>query len=194
MGDENCLIQINGGYLVVDAQGDGIDSNGNVEINGGVLLINGTTSGGDSAFDYDLNATITGGTVLAVGSTEMAQNFTSGTQPFAMTTSVSGSAGQTVAVTDASGNVVASIAATKSFGMVLVSSPAFSEGEEYSLVIGGEVSGANADGYTSSGTVSGGDTTSISASTTASGGMGGLGQGGGAMPAGQGGDVRVQRR
>ncbi|MFR1638881.1 MAG: hypothetical protein ACLSVD_06670 [Eggerthellaceae bacterium] len=30
MGDENCLIQINGGYTVLDAQGDGVDSNGSV--------------------------------------------------------------------------------------------------------------------------------------------------------------------
>ena len=36
MGDENCLIQINGGYFVLDAQGDGVDSNGSVEITGGV--------------------------------------------------------------------------------------------------------------------------------------------------------------
>ena len=28
MGDENCLIQINGGYTVLDAAGDGVDSNG----------------------------------------------------------------------------------------------------------------------------------------------------------------------
>ncbi|MFQ9179585.1 MAG: hypothetical protein ACLR3C_06450 [Eggerthella lenta] len=49
---------------------------------------------------------------------------------------------------------------------------------------------ANADGYTDSGTVEGGSTTEIAASTTASGGMGGLGAGGGGMPAGQGGDVQ----
>ena len=46
MGDENCLIQINGGYTVLDAQGDGVDSNGSVEITGGVLLVCGPTHGG----------------------------------------------------------------------------------------------------------------------------------------------------
>ncbi|MBO1718927.1 hypothetical protein HJT67_26540, partial [Bacteroides xylanisolvens] len=74
------LIQINGGYTVLDAQGDGVDSNGSVEITGGVLLVCGSTSNGDGAFDYDLTATVTGGTVLMVGSTGMAQNFTSGEQ------------------------------------------------------------------------------------------------------------------
>ena len=189
MGDENCLIQINGGYTVLDAQGDGVDSNGSVEIAGGVLLVCGPTSNGDGAFDYDLTATVTGGTVLMVGSNGMAQNFTSGEQPFAFAT-VSGSAGQNVAVVDSDGTVVASFTAAKQFGMVLATSPAFVEGGTYSLVIGGTVTGANADGYTDSGTVEGGSTTEIAASTTASGGMGGLGAGGGGMPAGQGGDVQ----
>ena len=35
--DSNCLIQINGGKVVLNSQGDGVDSNGNVEINGGTL-------------------------------------------------------------------------------------------------------------------------------------------------------------
>lgn len=193
MGDENCLIQINGGYLVVDAAGDGVDSNGSVEVNGGVLLVAGPTSDGDGAFDYDLTATVSGGTVLMVGSTGMAQNFTSGTQAFAMT-AASGTAGQTVAVADASGNVVVSFTAAKQFGMVLASSPAFTEGGEYSLVVGGSVEGANADGYTDSGTVSGGSETAITASCTASSGLGGLGQGDSPMAAGQAGDVRIQHR
>ena len=189
MGDENCLIQINGGYTVLDSAGDGIDSNGSVEVTGGVLLVNGPTSGGDGAFDYDLTATVSGGTVLMVGSTGMAQSFTNGTQPFAFATA-GGNAGQSVAVTDADGTVVASLTAAKQFGMVLVSSPVLEEGGICSLVIGGQVSGANADGYTDSGTVSGGATTQVTASTTATGGTGGLGMGGGPMAAGQGGDVQ----
>ncbi len=169
--DSNCLIQVNGGYLVIDSAGDAIDSNGNVEVTGGVLLVSGPTSDGDSSFDYDGSATVSGGTVLMVGSTGMAQSFTSGTQAFAMA-SASGEAGQSVCVVDGSGNVVASFTATKRFGMVLASSPAFAEGGEYTLVIGGEVANVNADGYTDSSTVSGGSETAITASCTASAGMG----------------------
>ena len=179
--DSSCLIQINGDYLVVDSAGDAIDSNGNVEVTGGVLLVSGPTSDGDGAFDYDGSATISGGTVLMVGSTGMAQSFTGGTQAFAMT-SASGEAGESVCVVDGSGNVVVSLTATKRFDMVLASSPAFTEGGEYALVIGGEVANANADGYTDSSTVSGGSETAITASCTASAGMGsagGLGAAGG---------------
>ena len=172
--------------IVRDSQGERLTY---MKITGGVLLVCGPTSNGDGAFDYDLTATVTGGTVLMVGSNGMAQNFTSGEQPFAFAT-VSGSAGQNVAVVDSDGTVVASFTAAKQFGMVLATSPAFVEGGTYSLVIGGTVTGANADGYTDSGTVEGGSTTEIAASTTASGGMGGLGAGGGGMPAGQGGDVQ----
>ena len=172
--DSSRLIQINGGYLVLDSVGDAIDSNGNVEVTGGVLLVSGPTSNGDGAFDYDGSATISGGTVLMVGSTGMAQSFTGGTQAFAMT-SASGEAGESVCVVDGSGNVVVSLTATKRFGMVLTSSAAFAEGGEYALVIGGEVANANADGYTDSGTVSGGSETTITASCTASAGMGSAG-------------------
>lgn len=172
--DNSCLIQINGGYVVVDSVGDAIDSNGNVEVTGGVLLVSGPTSDGDGAFDYDGSATISGGTVLMVGSTGMAQSFTGGAQAFAMA-SASGEAGQSVCVVDGSGNVVTSFTATKRFGMVLTSSPAFAEGGEYTLVIGGEVANANADSYTDSGAVSGGSETAITASCTASAGVGGAG-------------------
>ena len=65
--DSNCLIQINGGTVALDSQGDGVDSNGNVEITGGTLLVNGPSSDGDGAFDYDGEATISGGTVLMAG-------------------------------------------------------------------------------------------------------------------------------
>ena len=172
--DSSCLIQINGGYVVVDSVGDAIDSNGNVEVTGGVLLVSGPTSDGNGAFDYDGSATVSGGTVLMVGSTGMAQSFTGGTQAFTLT-SASGEAGQSVCVVDGSGNVVASFTATKRFGMVLTSSPAFAEGGEYTLVIGGEIANANADGYTDSGAVSGGSETAITASCAASAGMGSAG-------------------
>ena len=180
-GSSDCLIQINGGTLVLDSAGDAIDSNGSVEITGGTVLVNGPSSDGDGAFDYDGEATISGGTVLMIGSSRMAQSFSSGTQPFLYTANVSGSAGDTVAIVDANGNVIASITATKQFGMVLASSPKFTDGGEYSLVIGGTLTNADAHGYTDSRTVSGGTSTSATASATPSSSVGGMGSGPGAV-------------
>ena len=180
-GSSDCLIQVNGGTLVLDSVGDAIDSNGSVEITGGVVLVNGPSSDGDGAFDYDSEATVSGGTVLMIGSSRMAQSFSSGTQPFLYTANVSGSAGDTVAIVDANGSVIASITATKQFGMVLASSPKFTEGGEYTLVIGGVLTNADAHGYTDSGTVTGGSSTSATASTTPSSSVGGMGSGPGAV-------------
>ena len=183
VSNSDCVIEINGGYTVVDAAGDGIDSNGSFSMTGGVLLVCGPTDGANGAFDYDLEATISGGTFVMVGSAGMAQNFTSGTQAFAFNT-VSGQAGQNVAVADESGEVLASFTPQKAYGMVLVSSPEFEEGGTYNLVIGGTAVDANADGYADGGTVEGGTSSSFEASTTPTGGMGGLGMDGNLMAPG----------
>ncbi|MFR0868981.1 MAG: hypothetical protein ACLSGS_08190 [Adlercreutzia sp.] len=81
---EDCLIQINGGVVTINAGGDAVDSNGYVEVTGGELV--GASSGtGDSALDYEYGATVTGGTVILAGGAGMAETFSEGsTQPFAL--------------------------------------------------------------------------------------------------------------
>lgn len=179
VANTDCLIEINGGYTVVDAAGDGVDSNGSFAMNGGVLLVCGPTNGGNGGLDYDLEATVSGGTCIVVGAAGMAQNFTSGAQAFAFET-VSGQAGQSVALSDGEGRVIASFTPQKVYETVLVSSPSMAENGTYELTIGGEVQGANADGYTDDGSVSGGTSGQITASTTPTGGFGGFGRGGSA--------------
>ena len=130
-----CQILVTGGTTYVSASGDGIDSNGSVEITGGVLLVEGPTSSADGFLDYETSATISGGTVLMVGSAGMAQSFSGGTQAFAMQ-QVSGSAGQTVVLKDASGGEVASFTATKSFQMLLASAEGAAEGDTLTVQVG----------------------------------------------------------
>lgn len=153
--DSNCLIQINGGKVVLDSQGDGVDSNGNVEINGGTLLVNGPSSDGDGAFDYDGEATISGGTVLMAGAVGMAQSFTSGTQAFALV-QASGSAGNVIEATDADGNVIATLTATRAFGCVLVSGAGVSDGDTITVSVDGAATMAMASTTGTSGIVTGG--------------------------------------
>ncbi len=182
-GSEDCLIQINGGYLYVEADGDGIDSNGSIEITGGTVLVIGPASGDDGALDYDLSATISGGTVLMVGASGMAQNFTSGTQAFAFARVSSN--GGTVAVVDEDGTVIASLDTTRSFETVLISSPDLEEDGTYTVLTNATVTDANADGFASSGTASGTEATTVTASTEASDGYGGLGSDGNPLSSGQ---------
>lgn len=144
-----------GGKVVLDSQGDGVDSNGNVEINGGTLLVNGPSGDGDGAFDYDGEATISGGTVLMAGAVGMAQSFTGGTQAFALVRA-SGSAGNVIEATDADGNVIATLTATKAFGCVLVSGAGVSDGDTITVSVDGAATMATASTTGTSGIATGG--------------------------------------
>ncbi len=175
--NEDCQIQINGGYLVVDASGDGLDSNGDISMTGGVALISGPTNDGNGSVDYAGSFSVEGGTLLAVGSSGMAQSPSSVASAYAQA-SVSGNAGQSVAITDESGNVLASFTAPKSFALVQFCIAGMQDGSTYQVVLDGTVAGANSDGYASSSTVSGGTSTSATASTSVSSGIAPGGQGG----------------
>ncbi len=174
---EDCLIQINGGTIYIEAGGDGLDSNGNIELNGGVVYVSGPTNSGNGAIDYELNATSNGGTIIAAGPAGMAAGFTGGSTPSAMV-NASGNGGQTIAVVGANGQVLASMEAQNPFQNVVIASPDFTEGETVSIVVGGSVSGTDAQGI--GGNVSGGSSVEATVSTTAAqGGMGGPGGMGG---------------
>lgn len=66
-------LKINGGNIVVNASGDGLDANGNIYINGGNTIIYGPTDNGNGALDYDGVLEITDGSLIASGSSGMAQ-------------------------------------------------------------------------------------------------------------------------
>ena len=184
--DSNALITIGGGYIVVNASGDGIDSNGNVVISGGTLLVSGPADSGNGAFDYDDEATVSGGTVILCGSSGMAQGFSDKSEQasFMYTLDNSASAGSSVALTDEKGNVLASFIPAKQYNNIVITSPSLKNGSSYKLVIGGTVSGADKNGFASSGSVSSAAQTldiKLTGTTTTigSGGMSGGNMGGG---------------
>lgn len=184
--DSNSLITISGGYILVNASSDGIDSNGNVAITGGTVLVSGPTDNGNGAFDYGGEATVSGGTVIFCGSSGMAQGFSDKSEQasFMYTPDSSASAGSSVALTDENGNVLASFIPAKQYNNVVISTPSLKNGSSYKLVIGGTVSGADKNGFASSGSVSSAaQTLDIKltgiATTFGSGGMSGGNMGGG---------------
>lgn len=177
--DASCLIDISGGFLYVNAAGDGLDSNGNLSIGGGTTVVSGPEDGGNGALDYSLEGTYEGGTVLAVGSSGMAQGFSGASGAWAAA-DVDGDAGDAVSLVDAEGNVLASLVSDKAFQSVIVASDKLHEGSEARIVVGGEASGASslsslAGAVTSGGVLSGGTATDVTASTstTVPSGMGG---------------------
>ena len=148
--DESAYLLITGGTLTVKADGDGLDSNGALEVSGGEVYVNGPTSDGDSAIDYGdgSRATITGGTVVALGSTGMAEGFGNSSTQGSMLISASGNAGDTVTLSDSSGKVLCSYVAQKSFACVLVSAPGVEQGRTYTLKVGSNSIDVTLDGIT----------------------------------------------
>ena len=137
--NDDIWIEINGGYLYVLAGGDGVDSNGNLTINGGEVYIDGPSDGGNSAIDYGDNAAayINGGTVVAVGSSDMVEAFEASSEQAVMSVSVSaGSAGDEIKLLDSDGNELISFTAAKTYDAVIISTADLAQGETYTLVTG----------------------------------------------------------
>lgn len=188
-------INISGGYITVNASGDGVDSNGNIDISGGVILVSGPTSDGDSALDCDGTATVTGGTAIFCGSAGMAETFSdSSSQPSLMyTLDSAAAAGTSVALVNSEGKVIASFVPSKQYINVVISSPYLTVGSSYTLSVGGTVSGCDKNGYTDNGSISGAQSankvkiSSVSTTYGKSGGMGGPQAGGNQAPPDNGG-------
>lgn len=143
------LLTVSGGYTVVYASGDGIDSNGNIVMTGGTLLVFGPTDNGNGAIDFgdgNCSMTISGGTLLAVGSSGMAETATNAGQAvFDGLFRSSIAAGTLVGLCDADGNLLCGFRLPKVISSIVFSSATLTAGEAYTLVQGGTAE-ADADG------------------------------------------------
>lgn len=135
---EGAYIHIAGGVIQIDASGDGIDSNGDLTVSGGEVYVCGPTNSGNGALDYSGEAVITGGAVIAVGASGMAQSFGSNsTQGVIMVNAGNGSTGGLITLSDSQGTVLLSWEASKSYSSVVISCPGIVQGETYTLTAGG---------------------------------------------------------
>ena len=133
--DPSLQIILEGGTLTVDAEGDGIDSNGTVTISGGSLVVNGSVKGGNGPLDASGDITITGGTVWALGTSDMLQGFAQGSTQASITANIAGTAGQTLIILDANGKEVARQTASKDFQAVIMSSADLVDGQTYTIQV-----------------------------------------------------------
>ena len=157
-GSGDNYLYINGGYLYVDAGGDGLDANGPMVMTGGVVIVNGPTNDGNGPLDYLGSFTISGGYLLAVGSSGTAQApSTTSSQYSVMYNFTSSQVGGTmVHIETESGKEVLTFMPTKQYQSVLLSSPELANGSTYVVYSDGSASGTAADGLYSGGTYSGG--------------------------------------
>lgn len=130
-------LNITGGTLTVNAGGDGIDSNGSITISGGTTTIYGPEDGANGALDYNGTMTLSGGTLLAIGSSDMAQAPSSTQGQGWISSTVSGSAGSTITISDSQGLVLASYTSPKAFTSLVFSSANMTAGAQYTLSIDG---------------------------------------------------------
>lgn len=135
--DSDANIYIKGGTITINADGDGIDSNGNLYVTGGEIYVSGPESNADGALDYDGEATITCGTLIAAGASGMAENFGSdSTQGSILVTFTTQSAGTTISLLDESGSTLLSWQSDKTYSSVVISSPDIVVGNTYTIKAG----------------------------------------------------------
>ena len=182
----SCEINISGGYVYVNAAGDGLDSNGNINISGGMTIVNGPTNNGNGALDsgdggYEI--LVSGGTLIAAGSAGMAECPSSSSTQNILSINMNASEND-LAIVDSNGKTIVIFEAIKQYQSVIISSPLLAQGQTYSLYSGD----ASSSGESSSGTLVEEFTISSIITTIGSGsGQGGMGGPGGGFPGGSGG-------
>lgn len=133
-------ISIEDGYIFIEASGDGIDSNGSVYMTGGTLLISGPDDGGNGALDYDGSFELSGGILIAAGSSAMAMNVSqaAGQSSILAFFNQPCEAGKFAAITDGQDNLIAAFKPGKSFDSIVFSAPELCQGKSFRIYTGGE--------------------------------------------------------
>lgn len=141
-------LHINGGTIVVDAEGDGLDSNGSIAMTNGTVIVNGPTRNGNGALDYDGGFNMTGGLIIAAGSAGMPQtpDETSTINSVLINFDAPLAAGTLVYIQTSDGEPVLTFAPTKTFQSIAFSSPELVTGGTYEVYTGGSASGTATDG------------------------------------------------
>lgn len=177
-------LYINGGYIVLNTGGDGLDSNGWFEMTNGVVIVNGPTNNGNGAVDVNGSFNITGGLLIAVGSSGMAEAPDESSTQYSMLLNFDTvlPAGTLVHIRSRDGNEIITFSAAKQFQSVVVSSPEFMADATYDVYYGGSAIGEANNSLYQNGAYNGGTqyiSFTISGMVTRIGAAGGFGGPGG---------------
>ncbi len=149
----NYYLYINGGYIAIDAAGDGIDSNGSIVMTDGCVIVHGPTSNMNGALDHS-SFKITGGFLVAAGSSGMAQApGTSSTQYSVLLTFRSAfQAGTLFHIQTSDGDGILSFTPAKKYQSIVLSSSELVKGTTYVVYYEGSSTGTVNDGLYQGGT------------------------------------------
>lgn len=139
----NCSLTISGGDVYVNANGDGLDSNGTLSITGGTVLVDGPENNGNGALDANNGIICSGGLLIAAGSSGMAEYPDEAAQNVIVITLDSYQNPDTlVTLCDDQNTEILSYAPSKKFDSVIISSDALESGKSYTLCLDGTESGS----------------------------------------------------
>lgn len=135
--EENTYLIINGGNIYMESSGDGVDSNGAAVMNGGHVEVYGPENSGNSSLDFEYGFVINGGTLLAAGSSGMAElpSENSEQNSIVFYLDENYNSGSKISVCDADGNELISGTSNKRFNWVCVSMADMADGGTYTLKI-----------------------------------------------------------
>lgn len=124
------MVNISGGNIYINASGDGLDSNGSVTMTGGTVIIEGPTNSGNGALDYAGTFSYQGGTLIALGTSGMAQSVTPSDSSYALyvTYTRTQAAGDVIRLVNETGDELLSFTPTKSFSCLVFGSPELTTG------------------------------------------------------------------
>lgn len=183
---DNGVIEITGGYIYINADGDGIDSNGSITMSGGTAIVDGPTANNNGALDYNSTFKMTGGLLVAAGSSGMTQAVSDSSSQYAISATIGSQNAKTLfSIQDSSGNEILTYSPAKQYSNVVVCSPDIKKGNTYDVYTGGSSKATSKNGLYTVGGYSGGTkydsvtTSSIVSYIGSSGGMGGGPMGGG---------------
>ncbi len=143
--NSNGSIIISGGKLYINASGDGIDANGTLSITGGHTTVVGPTQGDTATLDYDKTGTISGGTFIGTGASNMAQSISSSNQGVIALSVGSQAAKTKIIIKDKSNKEIISYSPELPFQVVIISTPKIKSGETYTVTVGTESGEFTAD-------------------------------------------------
>ena len=130
-------LYINGGIIRINAEGDGVDSNADIIMTGGELYVDGPTNGGNGAIDGN-SFNVSGGTVIAVGSSGMAMGVSQDSDQCGILVNTNQIAAGTLIELKDGDETIMSYTPAKNISSIAYSSDKLKEGGEYTLYAGGE--------------------------------------------------------
>jgi hypothetical protein len=134
-GDDSCIL-LTGGTLTVNAAGDGMDSNGGLYLAGCHVILEGPVDGMNGPLDYSGDSAITGGSIIATGSAQMAQSLYPQGQGVIFLAFAQQPGGTTVVISDSDGNILMTACPAKQFSSMVASCPEIQSGKTYQISIG----------------------------------------------------------